>query len=178
MKGAWGPRKVNVSRETDLDITGEARGLGRQREDRAVWWWVGKDREWVKSKDAGAGMSLGGGEEACQKAMHGELWGGLLKVGGPRSAQGMPWNQVKGLRRHANTTGARLIDQIVSDLEVRASIAHLFGCFSYKDISLLHELFIHLYREENVFKSHYGWLHVWRNEQLACLCVCAFVYVV
>lgn len=40
------PREVNGSRETDLDTAGEARGLGKQREDRGVWRWGGKDREW------------------------------------------------------------------------------------------------------------------------------------
>lgn len=41
--------------------------MGRQREDRAVWRWVGKDREWGKSKDSEAAIGLSDGEEACPK---------------------------------------------------------------------------------------------------------------
>ena len=52
--------------------------MGRQREDRTVWQWLGKDKEQGKDKDAEAGMSLGDGEEACSKGVHMELWLELL----------------------------------------------------------------------------------------------------
>lgn len=41
--------------------------MGKQREDRTVWRWVGKDKEQGKSNDVETGMGLYDGGEVCSK---------------------------------------------------------------------------------------------------------------